>query len=195
MSEEVLEKLAFLLAGWLLAILTQALERRRQRLVKGKRALAGVDKICKRIWVETKIAGPFKEWGIQTLEGMFELDESWTGKLPPRPPEVSGDFSKVLEQVADWEGDQGKYDIYEKLWRLKSGIEESWRIYTAMQNWVKNGDSKAEIPDRALQWYECTIKDIKTSNGQIRSQVDYVRLGLFDRVRRKLRTALGSKNP
>jgi hypothetical protein len=124
-----------------------------------------------------------KEIGfIQTLEGMFDLDESWTSKIPSPPPTLPQDYGRVSDEIGDWEARQGKNDLSRHLLNLKGLVEGASEIYAVLE---KAAREQVDIPDRALGFYRLHIDKIRESVVGLSGKIRKARRGRVRRVARK----------
>src|SRR6266403_947919 len=166
MSPEFGNNLISLTVGWALAIITQQIGRLISSRQQKRKVFTRLHRILEEIFIEIEVQKVSKDAGVlQTFEGLFDVDESWTHKLPPKPPRLPDDFKGVLEQFSDWEAQRGKYEVTKKLYGLESLMRQTAVIYAGLTAFAKMPEDNS-IPERPLSIHSTNVEEIKklTSN-------------------------------
>jgi hypothetical protein len=165
MSNDAIEKLLFLLAGWLLSTLTSALKDFQVKQRERRKIFSRLWMALEHRFIHLEIAPIAREAGmIDTVSGLLDIDESWRRRIPPAPPSLPADFDDILERVAEWESERG-------------------------ENWI----TKQLVSERGLSVYNGFLSDLKKSTNIILKTVSNLRLSNFQRVKRKLKGAFRRK--
>jgi hypothetical protein len=163
---EVLNNSVLVALGWLLGVFSQGIERRRLEYVERRRILTRLDRILEDIFIDIELTKAMKEAGvIQTMQGMFDLDESWVKKIPAHLSDLPDDYDRVVDDLGDWEARQGKYNLYKSLVNLKKLMDSTKQVYAALEAVAKQPD--VEIPERPLKIYEVQIIAVKKATSEL----------------------------
>lgn len=186
MSPEFRNNLISLAVGWALAIITQQIGRLISSRQQKRKVFTRLHRILEEIFIEIEVQRVSKDAGVlQTFEGLFDVDESWTHKLPPKPPRLPDDFKDVLEQFSDWEAQRGKYGVTKKLYALESLIRQSAAIYAGLTALAKLPEEN--IPERPLSIHSTNVEEIKRLTSDLLSETWPTRLSLYRRTLRRVR--------
>jgi len=83
MSSEFRNNLIALVLGWALGTLTQQIGRVFDNWKQKRKVLTRLHRILEEIFIDIEVEQASKKAGVlQTFEGYFDVDESWTQKLP-----------------------------------------------------------------------------------------------------------------
>jgi hypothetical protein len=186
MSPEFRNNLISLTVGWALGIITQQIGRLISSRQQKRKVFTRLHRILEEIFIEIEVQRVSKDAGVlQTFEGLFDVDESWTHKLPPKPPRLPDDFKGVLEQFSDWEAQRGKYEVTKKLYGLESLIRQSAAIYAGLTALAKLPEEN--IPERPLSIHSTNVEEIKELTSDLLRETWPIRLNLYRRTLRRIR--------
>ena len=186
MSNDAIEKLLFLLAGWLLSTLTSALKDFQVKHRERRKIFSRLWMALEQIFIHLEIAPIAREAGmIDTVLGLLDIDESWRRRIPPAPPSLPADFDDLLERVAEWESERGENRITKQLVGLRNNIVTLNQLHAGLGAQAKQGEEV--ISERGLSVYNGLLSDLKESTNIILKRVSNLRLSNFQRVKRKLK--------
>ena len=185
MSNEAIEKLLFLLAGWLLSTVTSALKDFQVKQRERRKIFSRVWMALEQIVIHLEIAPIAREAGmIDTVLGLLDIDESWRQRIPPAPPSLPADFDDIVERVAEWESERGENWITKQLEGLRYKIVMLNQLHAGLGVQAKQGEV---ISERGLGAYDGVLSDLKKSTNIILKRVSKFRLSKFQRLKRKLK--------
>lgn len=180
---EFLQSLVAVALGWLLAMLTQFFvgwtsDRRTKRQIYTR-----LYRILEELFIDEELARALKNVGaLQTYEGLFDLDESWTKDLPHKAPQLPEDFDSVVEHFSLWEAARGQYEITKKLLNLKALVRHNTALYAGLETFAKNPEL-GQIPERALSIYNSSQERLKEAVTELLNVTSLARLGPYRRIR------------
>jgi hypothetical protein len=192
MSNDAIEKLLFLLAGWLLSTLTSALKDFQVKQRERRKIFSRLWMALEHRFIHLEIAPIAREAGmIDTVSGLLDIDESWRRRIPPAPPSLPADFDDILERVAEWESERGENWITKQLVGLRHNILTLNQLHAGLGVEAQQGEEF--ISERGLSVYNGFLSDLKKSTNIILKTVSNLRLSNFQRVKRKLKGAFRRK--
>jgi len=171
------EKFLLLLTGFVFGLLPRIAEGRDSEVRQKKRALTKLRRLLEDLFIQIEVLKAFREaGGLQTMSGLFDLDESWAWRIPVAPPTASSDFEKIIDEVLEWETIYGKYEISKQVINIKAQLEHTSNLYEILSNVAKSG---AELPERPIAAYTSALAELKSTCSDLLRQVDTLRATPF----------------
>lgn len=167
------EKYLLLLVGFVFGLLPRIAESRDSESRQKKRSLTKLRRVLEDLFLQMEISKAFREaGGLQTMQGLFDLDESWAWRIPIAPPSASSDFEKIIDEVLEWETLYGKYEISRQAINLKAQLEHAAYLHQVLSNLAKQ---EIELPERPIAVYTSALNELNTSCSKLLFYVDSLR--------------------
>ncbi len=180
MNPEVLENLLFILVGWLLSTFTTFIAFLVNKRRKKRKVFTDLKRVIENLIIQIELSKAWREvGGIETVPGLFEMDESWKTSIPIEPPNLSEEFQSVVKSVSEWEAQKGDYSLTKKLSGIKNTLKILESIHSGFISYAKQKESD-KIPDRTLQIYKSHLDEFHENNKTFFSQIiPYQKTWLF----------------
>jgi hypothetical protein len=183
----VVENIALVVTGWLLSILTTLFKEYRIREKEKRKLFTRLWLILETIYINLEISIPpalSQAGSIDAIMGKLEVEESWEKTIPPPPPSLPRDFDEVLEQVEEWESENGQTTFVKQLIRLRSQLELAHQLYDDLSIQEKNQDK--QMYQRKLASYTNFLADLKQDTFQTLKLTSPLRFRLLQQLTRRI---------
>ncbi len=159
MSPETIENLLYIFAGWILSTLTTFIAYLVNERRKTRKTFTELRRILDDLIIHIELSKAWRNAGlIETVQGLFEIDESWRTEIPINPPELPDQFESIVSSVSEWEAEKGEYFFTKKLYGIKDSLEILKSIYSGFVVYAKE-DNIENIPERTLTIYNNHLKE------------------------------------
>jgi hypothetical protein len=179
------EKIAFVIVGWLLSILTTELKDHRIKEREKRKLFTHLWLILENIYINLEIAPPWhKAGGTEALAGALDIEDSWNKTIPPAPPSLPKDFDEVLERVEEWESESGQNTFIKQLNSLRSQLELSHQLYKDLSIQAKHEDE--HLSQRELASYTNLLADLKQDTFKTLKLTSPLRFRFLQQLKRRI---------
>ena len=168
MLNDLIEKIAFVLLGWSLSLLTQFIVDVRSIRKKKKGYLFRLKIILLDYVRQFQVEEVFYEMGgIRTAEASFarfidSSEELWWKKeealrvLPPPPRQLDDEFLPILNKYAEIEAESNKFEVSQKLYEANKYLEMYENYYRKASAVIGGGMT---LPESSI----AAVKEIRAS--------------------------------
>ncbi len=194
---DLLRDLVLLFTGWLLGILTTAVENRRKSRREYRILFGRCYRIAEEIAIKLAVSEAWNEAGlIRTIDELFDDDSSTQVNLPPSPPRLPDDFNEVLNRLFEYEATHPDSRLGKQFITVRNWVVILNQIHAGLKA-TSEGKAHAELPKRALMTYQDTWNDLREYLKPIIKELDYRRssyvIRLFKIARNRWRKLASSK--
>ncbi|MGM0588571.1 MAG: hypothetical protein ACQETE_09175 [Bacteroidota bacterium] len=186
MSPATIENLLYIFAGWILSTLTTFVAYLINERRKTRKNFTELRRVLGDIVIHIELT---KAWrnvgGIETVPGLFEVDESWKTTIPLEPPELDDQFESIVLSVSEWEAEKGQDFITRKLHGIKNSIVLLRKIYTGFVAYAKENDAE-NIPERTLTIYKNNLEQLDENVRWLISRITPLQKNWFFRNKDKI---------
>ncbi|MGA7954687.1 MAG: hypothetical protein WCA07_14330, partial [Gloeobacterales cyanobacterium] len=181
----VVENIALVMVGWLLSILTTLFKDYSTREKEKRKLFTRLWLILENIYINLEIAPAWnKTGGADAIAGGLDVEESWKKTIPPAPPSLPKDFNNILEEIEEWELENGQTTFVKQLHRLRSQLELAHQLYDDLNIQAKNQDE--HMYQRKLASYTNFLADLKQDTFQTLKLTSPLRFRLLQQLTRRI---------
>ncbi|MAO65187.1 MAG: hypothetical protein CL666_09330 [Balneola sp.] len=172
MNPETIENLLYILAGWILSSMTTFIAYLVNERRKTRKTFTELRRVLEDLIIHIELSKAWRNAGlIETVQGLFEIDESWRSEIPINPPELPDQFDSIVSSVSEWEAEKGEYFLTKKLYGIKDSLKILDSLYSGFVVYAKE-DNVENIPERTLTVYNNNLKEFDENIRSLISKIN-----------------------
>ncbi|SMO65437.1 hypothetical protein [Gracilimonas mengyeensis] len=159
MNPETIENLLYIFSGWILSSMTAFIAYLVNERRKTRKTFTELRRVLEDRIIHIELSKAWRNAGlIETVQSLFEIDESWRTEIPINPPDLPDQFDSIVSSVSEWEAEKGQYFLTKKLYGFKDRLKILDSLYSGFVVYAKE-DNVGGIPERTITVYNNNLKE------------------------------------